>query len=64
MSKGTFEASLGVVISVILAVAALVLIWYFHEKIFGFFSGVILEGLQNFIKCTLKAIVTFNIAGC
>ena len=36
----------------ILAVVAIVLIWYFHEKLFVFFSDILLEGLKNFV-CSL-----------
>ncbi len=43
---------LWIVTSVIFALTALILIWIFHEKITSFFSGVLLEGLKNFV-CAL-----------
>lgn len=49
MKKGTFSATLTIVISLVFAVAALVLIWYFHDKLFEFFGGLLLEGLKNFV---------------
>ncbi len=54
MSKGTFGEALGIVIALIFAITALILIWYFHEKLFAFFGGALLEGLKNFIVCTIK----------
>lgn len=53
MAKGTFGETLRIVIALVFAVAALVLIWYFHEKLFAFFGGIFLEGLKNFIKSTV-----------
>lgn len=50
MGKGTFGETLRIVIALVFAVTALILIWYFHEKIFGFFGGVLLEGLKCFVK--------------
>ena len=64
MAKGTFNESLSIVISLVLAVAALILIWYFHQKIFAFFGEVLLEGLKNFIFCTLRSIIPFGIGHC
>lgn len=48
--KGTFGETLRIVIALVFAVTALILIWYFHDKIFAFFGGVLLEGLKCFIK--------------
>jgi len=52
--KGTFGETLRIVIALVFAVTALILIWYFHEKIFAFFGGVLLEGLKNFVLCIIK----------
>ena len=49
MSKGTFGEVLGIVISLVFALGALIAIWYFHDKLFAFFGGLLLEGLKNFV---------------
>lgn len=49
MAKGTFGETLRIVMALVFAVTALILIWYFHEKIFAFFGGIFLEGLKNFV---------------
>ncbi|MBI1978656.1 MAG: hypothetical protein HYS62_01180 [Candidatus Aenigmarchaeota archaeon] len=52
MAKGTFGETLRIVISLVLAITALILIWYFHDKITAFFGGLLLEGMKNFF-CSL-----------
>lgn len=52
MGKGTFGETLRIVIGLVFAVTALILIWYFHDKLFAFFGGVFLEGLKGFV-CSL-----------
>lgn len=51
--KGTFGETLRIVIALVFAVTALILIWYFHDKLFAFFGGLLLEGLKNFICSVL-----------
>lgn len=60
MGKGTFGETLRIVIALVFAVTALILIWYFHDKIFAFFGGVLLEGLKGFI-CS---VVPLGLLGC
>ncbi|MBI2547556.1 MAG: hypothetical protein HYW23_03870 [Candidatus Aenigmarchaeota archaeon] len=52
MDKGTFSLGMGIIVSLVLAFIALILIWYFHEKIFAVFSGLLLEGLKGYM-CSL-----------
>lgn len=47
--KGVHGQIFGFVISAILAIAAIVLIWIFHEKIFSFLGGTLLNALKCFI---------------
>jgi len=49
MGKGTFGETLRIVIALVFAVTALILIWYFHDKIFVFFGELLLGGLKNFV---------------
>ncbi|MEM5797266.1 MAG: hypothetical protein QXD72_01140 [Candidatus Aenigmatarchaeota archaeon] len=51
--KGTFGETLRIVIALVFAITALILIWYFHDKIAAFFGNVLLEGLRNFIWNTV-----------
>ena len=51
--KDTFGETLRIVMALVFAITALILIWYFHEKIFGFLGSVLLEGLKNFICSVL-----------
>ena len=61
MGKGMTSEPLKLVMYLILAITALVLIWYFHEKLFAFVSGILLEGLKNFVISVLKGILgNFN----
>jgi len=46
--------------ALIFAVTALILIWYFHDKLAAFFGGILLEGLKNFI-CS---VVPLGLLGC
>lgn len=57
--KGTFGETLRVVIALVFAVAALILIWYFQDKITAFFGGLLLEGLKNFICDVIPDIFGF-----
>ena len=46
-------AAMNIIIGLIAALIALILLWVFHEKVFAFFSDVLLAGIKNFILCTL-----------
>ncbi|MBU5537463.1 MAG: hypothetical protein QW818_01475 [Candidatus Aenigmatarchaeota archaeon] len=48
--KGTFGETLRIVIALVFAITALILIWYFQDKIAAFFGGLLLRGLECFIK--------------
>ena len=61
--KGTFGETLRIVIALVLAITALILIWYFHEKIYAFFGSVLLEGMKNFF-CSLLGPVGKPLPGC
>ena len=61
--KGTFGETLRIVMALVFAITALILIWYFHEKIFGFFGGLLLEGLKNFV-CSLLGPLGGPLPGC
>lgn len=52
-----FGEILRILILLVFAVLALVLIWYFHEKLFAFFGSILLEGLKNFIKDTINSLI-------
>ncbi len=54
--KGVFGKVLTMVISLVLAALALILIWYFNEKLFGYFGALLLEGLKSFF-CSMLGFV-------
>lgn len=64
MGKGTFGETLRIVIALVFAVTALILIWYFHEKIFAFFGEILLEGLKNFICSLIPSIGGWKPGAC
>ena len=62
--KGTFGETLRIVIALVFAVTALILIWYFHEKIFSFFSDTLLNGLKGFICDLIPGIGDWKPGSC
>jgi hypothetical protein len=53
MGKAVIGMSITTIISLILALVALILIWWFHEKVFTFFKDVLLRGIENLIIKTV-----------
>jgi hypothetical protein len=49
MRKAVSGMVIVTVISLILAIMALIIIWFFHEKIFAFFSETLLPAIQRML---------------
>lgn len=62
--KGTFGETLRIVIALVFAITALILIWYFHDKLFAFFGSTLLEGMRNFFCSLLPGWINVLPGGC
>jgi len=55
--------SMKIIIGLVSALIALILLWAFHEKVFTFFSDVLLGSIQN-IFCSMLWIFKYLIPAC
>ncbi len=53
MRKGAWSS---LVVAIVTAVIAIVLIWFFHEKIFGFMKDTLIGGINGLIHAALCGI--------